>query len=81
MSEYETKPGQGAIFKNKNKNQDTHPDYNGMIKDPTGKEWALSLWVKESQSGTKYFSVSVKEPYVKPTEQPIVVVDDDDLPF
>lgn len=62
---YELKNGQGSIFRNTNKKEDKHPDYNGKIKTPDGKEWDLSLWVKDSKNGNKFFSVAVKEPYVK----------------
>lgn len=65
MSNYETKPGNGAIFKNNKKEKETHPDYNGKILDPNGKEWELSLWVKKSAAGNSYFSVAVKEPWKK----------------
>lgn len=62
---YEIKPGQGTIFKNSRKEKDTHPEYTGRIKTPDGEEWDLSLWVKKGNKGS-FFSVSVKEPYVKP---------------
>lgn len=90
MSNYETKPGNGAIFKNAKKEKEIHPDYNGKIVDPSGKEWDLSLWVKKSASGNSYFSVSVKEPWKKdfaentePTKStnPLLDDDSDDLPF
>lgn len=77
---YELKPGQGTIFKN-NKLSDNHPDYRGVIKTPDGKDFELSLWVKDGQKG-KYFSVSVQEPYKRPesvNEQ--LPTADDDLPF
>ena len=61
MSDYQTKPGNGAIFKNNKKEKETHPDYNGKIVDPNGKEWDLSLWVKKSAAGNSYFSVAVKD--------------------
>lgn len=61
---YELKPGQGSIFKNDKKTQDNHPEYRGTIKTPDGKEWEVSLWVKEGQKG-KFFSANFKEPYRK----------------
>jgi uncharacterized protein (DUF736 family) len=78
---YEQKPGQGSIFKNEKKAKDTHPDYNGTILDPNGNKWDLSLWVKESTTGKKYFSVSVKEPYVKDSAPATTTETDNDLPF
>ena len=90
MSNYEQKAGTGAIFKNNKKEKETHPDYNGKILDPNGKEWELSLWVKKSAAGNSYFSVSVKEPWKKDIVDAMVetktgngIMDEDpnDLPF
>jgi hypothetical protein len=42
----------------------------------------ISLWVKESAKGTKYFSASFQEQFVKPTTtEPKVNIVDNDLPF
>jgi uncharacterized protein (DUF736 family) len=62
--EYQLKNGQGSIFKNE-KAEGNQPTYRGTFKDITGEMRDISLWVKESKSGKKYFSVAVKEPYVK----------------
>ena len=77
----ETKNNSGAIFKN-NKTKDTQPDYRGKVK-VNDKEMEISLWFKESQSGTKYFSASFQEPFVKPTttEPKVNIIDDSGLPF
>jgi uncharacterized protein (DUF736 family) len=55
----------GAIFKNTNKKEDKHPDYRGTI-NVDGIEKEISLWVKTSQKGEQFFSVSISEPYKKP---------------
>lgn len=91
---YEAKPGTGSLFKNDKKGNDKAPDYRGKVLDPTGKEWELSAWVRESASGTKYMSLSCKEPYRKeqatdgpppvsatPQQRPANVPVQDDLPF
>jgi uncharacterized protein (DUF736 family) len=79
----ETKNNSGAIFKN-NKTKDTQPDYRGKVK-VNDKEMEISLWFKESQTGTKYFSASFQEPFVKPTTtEPNVKINnisENDLPF
>jgi len=77
----ETKNNSGAIFKN-NKTKETQPDYKGKVK-VNDKEMEISLWFKESQTGTKYFSASFQEPFVKPTttEPKVNIVDDSGLPF
>jgi hypothetical protein len=79
---YESKNNAGAIFKN-NKTKDTQPDYKGKVK-VNNIEMEISLWFKESQTGTKYFSASFQEPFVKPTTtEPNVKINNisDDLPF
>jgi uncharacterized protein (DUF736 family) len=84
MSNYETKPNTGSIFKNDKKESDKHPDYRGKI-NVDGKEKEIALWVKESAKGLKYFSVSISEPYVKPQGTPTMssstANESQDLPF
>ena len=86
MADYEQKPGTGAIFKNKDKTSDKHPEYKGKFKDLQGNDFDISLWLNESKSGMKYFSCKIQEPYVKtyPTAeevQPETMSDDNQLPF
>lgn len=49
----------GALFKNDKKESDNHPDYTGSI-DVNGQDFWLSAWLKTSESGRKYMSLSVK---------------------
>lgn len=65
----------GAIFKNNKKEKETHPDYRGTI-NVDGVEKEISLWVKTSQKGEQFFSVSISEPYKKTETKP-----ESDLPF
>lgn len=89
MSNYEQKPGTGAIFKNDYKQQDNHPDYRGKGKDLQGNEIEISMWVKKTKDGKSYFSFQMQEPYDKgaaPKKESIPKsseFDDgvDDLPF
>jgi len=60
---YQQKENSGAIFKNDRKEKETHPDYTGII-NVAGKDYQISLWIKEGKKG-KFFSASIKEPYVK----------------
>jgi uncharacterized protein (DUF736 family) len=86
----EQKQNTGAIFKNDKKTADNQPDYRGKI-NVEGKELEISLWVRTSQSGVKYMSAAIKEPYVAPAPAPVLqnttdkikAADDfeDDLPF
>lgn len=54
----------GAIFKNKNKTATNHPDYKGSV-NANGKDMDVALWLRESKSGIKYFSVMLTEPFGK----------------
>jgi uncharacterized protein (DUF736 family) len=86
----EQKPNTGTIFKNDKKTADNQPDYRGKI-NVEGKELEISLWVKTAQSGVKYMSAAIKEPYVAPAPAPVLqnttdkikAADEfeDDLPF
>lgn len=81
----ETKLNSGAIFKN-TKTKENQPDYRGKV-NVNGKDMEVSLWVKESKTGTKYFSASFQEPYVKPVSQEVINQNtaqdlaDNDLPW
>jgi uncharacterized protein (DUF736 family) len=77
---FEIKNNSGSLFKN-NKTSETQPDYRGKVK-VNNVEMDVSLWVKESAKGTKYFSASFQEPFVKPTTtEPSVTKSFDDMPF
>lgn len=65
----EQKNNSGAIFKNDKKTADNQPDYRGKIV-VDNKEWEISLWLRESAKGTKYFSAAIKEPWIAPNETP-----------
>ena len=86
--ESKNKNNSGAIFKN-NKTKDTQPDYKGTV-NVNGKDMEISLWFKESQKGTKYFSASFQEPFKKDSETKTYpnetrytpkIDDSDSLPF
>jgi uncharacterized protein (DUF736 family) len=58
MSEYDD-TNRGALFKNKRKDSDRHPDYTGTL-NVGGAELWISAWLKVSQKGEKFMSISVK---------------------
>jgi uncharacterized protein (DUF736 family) len=79
---YETKNNSGSIFRNENATGN-QPTYRGKVK-VNNVEMDISLWVKESAKGTKYFSASFQEPFTKPTTtEPKVKINniENDLPF
>lgn len=62
--ETKNKNNSGAIFKNSKKTNEKQPDYQGTV-NVNGKEMQISLWLKESKNGNKYFSVAFQEPFKK----------------
>lgn len=53
---YEQRDMSGALFKNNRREQPKHPDYRGdALID--GREYRLSAWIKEGQTG-KFMSLS-----------------------
>jgi uncharacterized protein (DUF736 family) len=48
----------GALFKNDKKESEKHPDYRGSI-NVDGVDYWISAWLKTSQQGTKFMSLSV----------------------
>lgn len=84
----ETKNNSGAIFKNAKKTNEKQPDYRGTV-NVNGKEMEISLWLKESQKGVKYFSAAFQEPFKKDSETKTYPnqtkytpkIEDDGLPF
>lgn len=51
----------GAVFKNRRKEQDTHPDWRGDITTPDGKKWEISMWERVTRNGDAYYSVGMRE--------------------
>ena len=86
--ESKNKLNSGAIFKNSKKTSEKSPDYKGTV-NVNGKDMEISLWFKESQKGTKYFSASFQEPFKKDSETKTYPnqtkytpnIDNSDLPF
>ena len=71
----------GFLFKNDNKKNENHPDYNGKI-HINGKDYYLSAWINTAKSGSKYMSVTIgNEVTEKVEEKPQPKKSDDDLPF
>ena len=58
---YEQKPGAGALFKNKNKKSEKHPDMTGNIILPDGTQMQIAAWKKVSKNGLEFLSLSLSE--------------------
>lgn len=78
------KLNKGYLFKNDNKKNENHPDYNGKIVLANNKEYYLSAWVNTSKNGNKYLSINIGNettPAPAPAPAKKVANYDDDLPF
>jgi len=80
---YEKRDNSGTLFRNERKNNERSPDYTGscMI---GGVDYWINGWVKESQSGKKFFSFAFKEKEERREQSsPKVQTSsiDDDIPF
>lgn len=68
----------GVLFKNDKKGHESRPDYRGEINISKGMfdacsrdgKLELSAWLKESKSGEKFMSLTVKETYKKDDAAP-----------
>lgn len=67
MSQQYDNTNRGVLFQNKKKKSEKHPDFEGTI-NVDGKELAISAWKKTSQKAGEFYSLSVKEPWVKETK-------------
>jgi uncharacterized protein (DUF736 family) len=79
---YEIKNNSGSIFRNESATGN-QPTYRGKVK-VNNVEMDISLWVKDTKTGCKFFSASFQEPFVKPTTtEPNVKINniENDLPF
>jgi len=83
MTEYDD-TNRGALFKNEGeRKRENGPDYSGSL-NVGGEDFFLDAWIKTSQNGRKFMSVSVKpkaapKPAQKTARRP--VDDMDDTPF
>lgn len=63
MPEYDN-TNSGVLFRDTKRTNDKAPEYTGKL-DVGGKEYRLAAWLKESKSGTKFFSLKISEPMVR----------------
>jgi uncharacterized protein (DUF736 family) len=75
--------GNGALFQNKNRASDKHPEYTGSFEltkelvdaichafDHGQTKMQLAGWKKQSERAGTYLSLSISPPYEKPQERP-----------
>ena len=56
-----------VLFRNDNKKTETHPDYSGNL-NFEGVECFLDAWIKTSESGKKFMSLSLKRKEKQPEQ-------------
>ena len=66
---YEIRDNSGSMFGNKKKEQDNHPDRTGSIM-VDGKEYWINGWLKKTQAGEPWLSLSVKPKEARRQEPP-----------
>ena len=74
----------GALFK-ADKKSDRHPDYNGSC-EINGVEMWMSAWIKTSNKGQKFMSLSFNPKEVQAAPKPVQAAnaefdEGDDIPF
>ena len=82
MSNNRDNTNSGAIFVNKKKESDRHPDRTGTL-NVEGREYWISGWINKSRSGETYMSLRVNPKDGQP-QAPAPSTDfneDDDIPF
>lgn len=66
---YEQKPLHGALFKNDQKESESHPDYKGSYTDENGNKFWVAAWVNVSAAGNKYLSLTMQSAEVSTEEE------------
>lgn len=56
---YEDKPGDGVLFKNKDKKEDKHPDYTGSWTNPEGEKCNVAAWIRKTKNGVPFMSLKI----------------------
>jgi hypothetical protein len=72
---FEQRPGQGGVFRNKNKTQDSQPGYTGKVMLPNGELRFMSIWVKKTKAGEPWLSISVGDIVQQQGQQQGMVLD------
>lgn len=81
-----------ALFSNRNKKQEKHPDYvmkwskeegTSKVEIPEAGSYELAVWIKKDKNGNDYLSVGITHVEPKPQSEPSEnqTTDGDDIPF
>lgn len=74
---FEMRPNSGVLFRNDDKEKETHADYQGEALID-GKTYWLNAWIKTGKSGRKFLSCSFREKAQKSAKS---ATEDEDIPF
>lgn len=66
---FEMRDMSGSLFLNDRKNAETHPDWKGRCLI-NGRSFWMSAWVKRTDKGVQFFSLSFQDAVDKPSAQP-----------
>ena len=74
----------GAIWKNDNKEKETHPDFKGSV-NVDGREYWVAAWRRADgaspSSPALKFSIQPKEDQQQPQSAPVTNTQEEDVPF
>ena len=79
---YQQRENSGALFRNERKNTEKHPDYTGNL-NISGQSFELAAWIRKSQGGKTFMSLSVKPAQERREAAPLPSNFDEssDIPF
>jgi hypothetical protein len=77
---FELKEGTGSLFKNRRKEADTDPEYNGSLR-LGGIDYYVNAWLRKSQAGKTYMALSVRPKQAPVDTRPLREVMDDAVEF
>ena len=79
LKKYDDK-NRGALFRNDRKNGDKSPDYKGSINIGGAEHW-INGWIRESKTGEKFMSLSVRPKGEAPAKKAPAQDFNDEIPF
>ena len=77
---YEKSDDTAFLFRNKEKEKDTQPDYTGWVKYD-GKERRLAAWIKDMKDGSKALSIKISDKQEQKQKPQQRSATPDDIPF
>jgi uncharacterized protein (DUF736 family) len=76
---YEDRRGWVALFKNKNKTEDKHPDFTGICVLETGQKVSVAAWKRRTRNGDVFLSCSIQPFRNRPHPSRKADIEDEEL--